>query len=290
MARTRYACSALLGGALTALAVATPAIAELEINHRLPCPHGACVPNRMTFGYYPTRWRRWPVSEVEASPGRGGPQAAPLPETSEPPPTVEDEIRSPFERVPRVRSVPEPGTGAEPAAPEGEAEEGLPRQPPETQPGRRIFQPPRGNPLPTPRRPIEDDAGVLEQRRDRGSVEQPPRRLTSSVARRVSHSDRPAELRPSFGGPATVSHPSGFGKLPRQGSQAVSAARSSLTNPLRSGTPAVTRPAAQPVPESPADEGPEITPTAAWIEELRTDPPPSVPKAGTWRRNPLRAG
>src|SRR5215211_2562307 len=43
------------------------------------CPDGVCVPNRLTYGYYAPKWRRWPG----AAPALG-PEVVPTPPHKEP--------------------------------------------------------------------------------------------------------------------------------------------------------------------------------------------------------------
>jgi hypothetical protein len=67
--------------------VPTPAFAE-KPHGTLPCAaDGTCTTNRLTYGYYPTRWRKWPipapvVQQRTKQPGR----AAAEPEKAEPAP------------------------------------------------------------------------------------------------------------------------------------------------------------------------------------------------------------
>jgi hypothetical protein len=268
--------------------------AELEINNRLPCPNGACVPNRMTFGYYPTRWRRWPVTTAApAGADAAARQGIQVPATSEPPPVAEDEVRSPFERLPR-QSAPAPEEagefepmprpqGDEPA--NGGEENGGDRQEPgprRSTPRQQIFQPPRGNPLPPSRRPINDGARRPSDGQEVGPLAlDPPARLVAPMARPVSYAagaaKQPAKLDAVPAGRKLVPTASG---------------RSSTTNPLRNAAPAAAR---GPRVESPSvdepgdDDGPQIVPTAAWIEEAAAAPTDAAPVKAQWRANPLRS-
>ena len=47
------------------------------------CVSGACLPARLTFGYYPTTWRRWPMDKIPKP-------TKPEPETIETPPVKEE--------------------------------------------------------------------------------------------------------------------------------------------------------------------------------------------------------
>lgn len=70
-------------------------------------PGVPCVPRRVTYGYVPTTWRRWPTAEVEA--GAGQPEALPtLAPATQPAPEVEPES-------PEIA----PGLPLEPTRPEG---------------------------------------------------------------------------------------------------------------------------------------------------------------------------
>jgi len=292
----------VLGATASALLVGSPALAELEINNRLPCPNGACVPNRMTFGYYPTRWRKWPVTSAAATgPTAAARDAVQAPQTSEPPAVNEDEVRSPFERLPRAAAPSASGSGddVEPMPGDG----GLGRDPagegPDSQdsgnggsrrgagsdqnggPGPRrprspdrIFQPPRGNP-PPPARQL-DGARI-----PRDTSEGAPLAL-----------ERPATLIPPAARPVSYATEATTPviKTTRSTAKSTSAKRGAPSdNPLRKAhatEAAVPAKAIMPA-ESADDEGPQIVPTAAWIEEVAAAPEPTVVKA-QWRANPLR--
>ena len=48
-------------GWLAPAAYVAQATDPIEARWRCPySPDGVCVPNKMFYGYYPTRWRRWP--------------------------------------------------------------------------------------------------------------------------------------------------------------------------------------------------------------------------------------
>jgi hypothetical protein len=280
----------------------SPAWAEVEINNRLPCPNGACVPNRMTFGYYPTRWRKWPVTTASAGgPTEAARDAIQPPQTSEPPAAVEDEVRSPFERLPKPRAPqgggeedlePLPGGGGLGRDPGDESNDDSgtggsrrgsggdqnggpsPRRPRSPE---RIFQPPRGNPPPATSRPIEgarlpSDAGegaplALER----------PATLIPPVARPVSYAS--AMAKPSTKTTKTTA------KANSKSSPAKRAAASD--NPLRKARAPQNATPAPEATEAGEDEGPQIIPTAAWIEEVASAAEPAVVHS-EWRANPLR--
>ena len=54
-------------------------------------PDGHCIPQRITYGYYPTTWRRWPTDTRAAT--RPEPEVLPTP-AKEPPPKSESETPS----------------------------------------------------------------------------------------------------------------------------------------------------------------------------------------------------
>jgi hypothetical protein len=293
----------VVGAAAALLLTGGPARAQIEVNNRLPCPNGACVPNRMTFGYYPTRWRKWPVS---AAPNLGPEAAARAgvqpPATNEPPPVNEDEVRSPFERVPQRQQAPAPeeggyepmpGPGAGPPGGDrdgagagedgnggGRQGPGASRRPPADRP--RVFQDPRGNRLPETRRPINDGTDLSLPSDKFGSLAlESPAGLMTPAARPVSYA-------------------AGAPKQPRKleaAARKVPAAgqRPAAGNPLRKGSEA-----ARPLPPAEAedlsdDDGPQIVPTAAWIEDAASKPAAAAEKSAAtsmsqWRANPLRGG
>ncbi len=111
------------------------------------CADGLCYPNPQTWGWYETRWRRWPTAYLEpVAPGARppaplGPDIRPF----EPPTAEEEDRRAPPPTAPRAE---------EPAAPTAEGE--TPRAPadrttpsaetPRTAP----LLPPQGAPTPPP--------------------------------------------------------------------------------------------------------------------------------------------
>lgn len=188
-----------------------PDLAISQTHRRLPCPDGECSPDRVTFGYFETRWRKWPVEPT--------PDEARLPVRREeledvvlPPPEEED---FPQTREPATRARPAPsgaaapefdsdeGVMVPPLAPgvpdvtrPGDEEQGRGRVPPlspdldertEEQPGlipRRpetedddspLFQPPGGFPIERPTQPGGNSLDELF--RGSGSFQQPPRPL-----------------------------------------------------------------------------------------------------------------
>jgi hypothetical protein len=97
-----------------------------------------CVPQRVTYGYFPTQWRRWPIEHVEAvAPGEPEtvptPAAQPLPEAP------------PQDEIPQPPSGPAEKPPEEPSAPPFDT--GPPTQPPAAPPGGEMPLPP----------PLEDE-------------------------------------------------------------------------------------------------------------------------------------
>ncbi len=95
------------------------------------CADGVCYPNPVTWGAYPTRWRRWPTVALGAAPADTAAPGAP------------DDALPPFE-VPRKeeedRRAPPPTQPVEERPTEGEGEPATPggptsEFPPATQPG-----------------------------------------------------------------------------------------------------------------------------------------------------------
>src|SRR6185369_2842909 len=80
------------------------------------CADGQCFANPLTSGYYPTRWRRWPLEYAETTPVS---KLAPLPESLkqevnpfEAPEPKDEDRRAPEPSVPRAE---EETSGARPA-------------------------------------------------------------------------------------------------------------------------------------------------------------------------------
>jgi hypothetical protein len=90
------------------------------------CADGYCYPNPLTFGVYPTRWRRWPVEHLEPSrAGEYGPSGQPLGDdipNFELPEAKDEDLRAPPPTAPReepLRTAPQdsppgPNSGAPP--------------------------------------------------------------------------------------------------------------------------------------------------------------------------------
>jgi hypothetical protein len=76
-----------------------------------------CVPGRVTFGYFPTTWRRWPT-ELEELPAQEAPE--PLPAPGETKPGAPAEPGAPKAPTEPEKGPLEPPFGAQPQAPPGE--------------------------------------------------------------------------------------------------------------------------------------------------------------------------
>ena len=69
------------------------------------CADGRCYPNPLTFGWYETRWRRWPVECMEPIPaGQQIPGTQPIEgiPTFEPPTPEEEDRKAPPPTAPRA--------------------------------------------------------------------------------------------------------------------------------------------------------------------------------------------
>lgn len=88
------------------------------------CADGLCYPKPNTFGWYETRWRRWPTEYLEPTPAGVKPPAPAVPDvrTYETPTPEEEDRRAP----PPTRRPEQP--------PAGEAPAGAPREPAEEAP------------------------------------------------------------------------------------------------------------------------------------------------------------
>jgi hypothetical protein len=104
------------------------------------CADGLCYPNYSTYGWYPTRWRRWPTEPGEHVPTPGQPPAPLGPDLrpyETPPPEEEDRRAPPPSMPPRAEEAAvappasEPGT----SAPTGQPPTETPRTTEPTPPG-----------------------------------------------------------------------------------------------------------------------------------------------------------
>jgi hypothetical protein len=77
---------------------------------------GPCFPERASYGYFPTTWRRWPTERVEPARGQQ-PEALPTPAEPAPPPPTPEIPETPLEPT-------------QPAAPGPEQPQALPVEPP----------------------------------------------------------------------------------------------------------------------------------------------------------------
>ncbi len=108
---------------------ASAALGDDEGDARWRCPNtqdGACIPNPRSYGYYPTRWRKWPAAKPaqETIPTPKPTQA----ESSTPEAPKENEELPPAETNPAATETP-----PEQAQPETTPPESMPEQP-QTQP------------------------------------------------------------------------------------------------------------------------------------------------------------
>jgi hypothetical protein len=67
------------------------------------CADGICHPNPLTFGWYPTRWRRWPTVALEPTPAKAVPPGGRVPDVRpyELPPKEEEDRAAPPHTQPR---------------------------------------------------------------------------------------------------------------------------------------------------------------------------------------------
>jgi hypothetical protein len=109
------------------------------------CADGMCYPNPTTWGFYGTRWRRWPTTQLEPTPADARPPGAPSPEipSFERPPAEDEEQAAP------------PPTRAAEEARQEDAEDGRPQAaPPTTLP---FGAPPDSGTQPAPPSPLENN-------------------------------------------------------------------------------------------------------------------------------------
>ena len=122
------------------------------------CADGLCYPNPLTWGHYPTKWRRWPTDYLEPLPPEALPPAPLDPDVPafEAPPAEEEDRRAPPPTAPRV---PPEGEDQAPAPPSRGPATGAPPTVPITPP-----QPPAAFPWDEDRG--EEDAPASEFRLD----------------------------------------------------------------------------------------------------------------------------
>ncbi len=102
------------------------------------CADGRCYPNPLTYGWYETRWRRWPLECMEPIPaGQMGPTSQQPGEmnTFEPPGANEEDRKAPPPTTPREEPLRAPATNAEPGGTENRPPGGQPPAGPLMQPG-----------------------------------------------------------------------------------------------------------------------------------------------------------
>ena len=132
----------------------------------------ACVPPRMSYGYYPTTWRRWPT-DTRGQSKKSEPEPVPTPPPGQPSPLKKQEqpgtpmqeqppAGATPEALPTFPVEPEPGTPGEPQLPFPTNEEFPPRTPAQSEPPAEQMQPvPQGETTPMelpPQPPTQIDA------------------------------------------------------------------------------------------------------------------------------------
>ena len=130
------------------------------------CADGQCFASPLTYGYYDTRWRRWPLERLaQAATARPGELAAPLREEVAPyvaPPPEQEDRRAPPPSVPAGEQIPPGATGGAPRAPAAPGAPVPPQggQPPAT-PGSPGLQPRVGPGYPSPGLPTPPQAAPM---------------------------------------------------------------------------------------------------------------------------------
>jgi hypothetical protein len=85
------------------------------------CADGQCFASPLTYGYYDTRWRRWPLESLaQAATGKPGALSAPLQKEVAPfvvPPPEQEDRKAPPPSVPSGEQAPAGATGATPRTP-----------------------------------------------------------------------------------------------------------------------------------------------------------------------------
>ena len=133
------------------------------------CADGQCFASPLTYGYYDTRWRRWPLERLaQAATVKPGALSAPLRQEVPPftpPPSEQEDRKAPPPSVPAGEQVPPSATGGAPrtpgapggpAPPQGgqpPAGTGSPGTQPRVAPGYPtpgLPTPPQGPPVPPP--------------------------------------------------------------------------------------------------------------------------------------------
>src|SRR5215212_9948992 len=102
------------------------------------CADGQCFASPLTYGYYDTRWRRWPMESLaQAANGKAGALPPALQQEVAPfttPPPEQEDRRAPPPSVPGGEQTAPATTGATPRAPAGPGAPGAPVPPPGMQP------------------------------------------------------------------------------------------------------------------------------------------------------------
>ena len=269
---------------------------------------GGCTPRRITYGYYPTNWRRWPSEGP--TPAQPQPESLPMPAKKEPLPKVEPDLPiSPSEEVPLFPTDNEPATPEkslesslvppfDDSAPEppkdnsGEmgVPDGAPRRPSTSQdlppgPDKVELPAPSTEDLP-PSMPEEDPFKDEPEPNKTSGIRKLQLQTTQISSKESTISQVNGQWRTTQV-PATATETSTVKRLPMgeepglvplASDQAVTRPRSAQSsnfqrrgNPLR--TTAI-RPGEH-----------HVVPTASWS----SDSPKTIDPATEWRQNPLRA-
>jgi hypothetical protein len=306
---------------LVLVQVATSVVARGDDElQRWRCPYtqdGACTPNPKTYGWYKTRWRKWPSDPTEPTPAESIPTPTPAkPESSTKPETKKDaeseelptQERRPTrepdsnpvdkrptkaEQAPDALETPPANTESDPGLPpELKSDLPQPRNLEKLLPddgGDEPPQPPGREPsmIPDDEDPFKDDPLQSEQSGDSSGRSRRQPQSTSQTGVRWRADPRLKLVARAANNKSQVmlaDAQSPQNSAPKATSGAANAPQrvkasfsQSRGNPLRAQTETATSALPSPV----ADE--EVVPAADWSPEV------ARPAAGTWRVNPLRA-
>lgn len=156
----------------------------------MQCPGGVCAPRRVTNGFYPTRWRKWPV-ETPAAPGPGVREAIGAPEFELPDPERETDLPQGMMTAPSPsdsRGAPPDSAVPRRSGPTAPSPQTAPRTVPRTGPAVPGLPRELQNELPSPRTDGDAPQFPFDSR--------PSRSAPALVARPKSHSATVLELAP----------------------------------------------------------------------------------------------
>jgi hypothetical protein len=205
---SKFTCALTVSGLVSCAAAAFGAGPPLLDRPSPPpyCADGVCQPNSPNFGWYQTRWRRWPTVPLEPTPAEIPPGGL-VPEAPafERPPKAEEDRAAP------------PRTQAAERALEEEQEEGTTTPQTGEQPRVLPFgQPPGGLQTPLPRGDGRPETPRLEMPWD---LEQEPTTPETDTAP-IPTGDLDPPPAPPFATPALVNGPTGHdGERPAQRQQ-----------------------------------------------------------------------